>query len=170
MGSMRWHPPSCRVAHLGSEAPSTSPPLAAKGQCHTRVASTRGHHSSHSLRRLLLHMHVLLAWCVRALAAKVEPSCPSHPPSAHTAIKGCRCFRPYFHDRLTVTRPNQSPPFFLSMSQSTHPPRSSFPGRGQFPTTTRAHLPRFEHPPTFVARLPHFELGLSTVSGECTMG
>jgi hypothetical protein len=35
-----WHSPSGRVAHLGSDAPSTSPPSAAKGQCHARVAST----------------------------------------------------------------------------------------------------------------------------------
>jgi hypothetical protein len=37
---VRWHSPSCHVAHLGSDAPSTSPPLAAKGQRHARIAST----------------------------------------------------------------------------------------------------------------------------------
>jgi hypothetical protein len=40
VGRVRWHPPSCRVARLGFDAPSTSPPPAAKGQRHARVAST----------------------------------------------------------------------------------------------------------------------------------
>jgi hypothetical protein len=40
VGRVHWHPPSCRVARLGSDAPSTSPPPAAKGQHHAHVAST----------------------------------------------------------------------------------------------------------------------------------
>jgi hypothetical protein len=84
---VRWHSPSCRVARLGSDAPFTSPPPAAKGQRHVRVASTRGRRSSHSLRRLRPHMHMLLTWRVRVLATKAEPSHPSHPPCAHAAIR-----------------------------------------------------------------------------------
>jgi hypothetical protein len=47
-----WHSPLCHMARLGSDAPSTSPPLAAKGQRQACIASTRGHRSSRSLRRL----------------------------------------------------------------------------------------------------------------------
>jgi hypothetical protein len=83
-----WHSPSGRMAHLGSDAPSTSPPSAAKGQCHARVASTRGHRSSRSLHRLRPHMHVLLTWSDRVLAAKAKSSRPTHPLSAHASIKG----------------------------------------------------------------------------------
>jgi hypothetical protein len=60
----------------------------AKGQRHVCVASTRGRHNSRSLRRLRPRMHALLTGRGRALAAKAEPSCPSHPPSALAAIKG----------------------------------------------------------------------------------
>jgi hypothetical protein len=56
---VRWHSPSCRVAHLRSDAPSTSPPPVAKGQHHVHVASTRGCRSSHSLCRLRSRVHVL---------------------------------------------------------------------------------------------------------------
>jgi hypothetical protein len=35
---VRWHSPLCHMACLSSDAPSTSPPPAAKGQCHARVA------------------------------------------------------------------------------------------------------------------------------------
>jgi hypothetical protein len=40
VGRVRWHPPSCRVTRLGSDAPSASPPPAAKGQHSACVAST----------------------------------------------------------------------------------------------------------------------------------
>jgi hypothetical protein len=148
---VRWHSPTCRVARLGSDAPSTSPPPVAKGQHHVRVASTRGCHGNHSLRHLRSRVHVLQTWRDRALAARAEPSRPSHPPSAHAAIKGtfpihfvrttgfavhrygCHRFRPCFCDRLTIGRPNQPPPFFLGRSQSTHPPQRSFPRHGQLP-------------------------------------
>jgi hypothetical protein len=76
------------VARLSSDAPSTSPPPAAKGQCHACVASTQGRRSSRLLRRLCPHVHTLLTGRGRALAAKAELSHPSHPPSTHLAIKG----------------------------------------------------------------------------------
>jgi hypothetical protein len=85
---VRWHSPSCRMASLGSDAPSTSPPPAAKGQRHARVASTQGYRSSRSLHHLRPRVHVLLTWRDRALAARAEPSHPSHPLSAHATIKG----------------------------------------------------------------------------------
>jgi hypothetical protein len=52
VGRVRWHLPSCHVARLNSDAPSTSPPPTAKGQRHAHVASMRVHRSSCSLRRL----------------------------------------------------------------------------------------------------------------------
>jgi hypothetical protein len=85
---VRWHPPLCRVACLGSDAPSTSPSPAAKGQCHARIASMRGCRSSHSLRHLCLCVHALLTWHDQALAARAEPFGPSHPPSVQATIKG----------------------------------------------------------------------------------
>jgi hypothetical protein len=85
---VRWPSPSCRVARLGSNAPSTTPAPAAKGKCQARVASTRGRCSSRSLRRLHPRVRALLTGRGRALAAKAEPSRPPHPPSTHAAIKG----------------------------------------------------------------------------------
>jgi hypothetical protein len=82
VGGVHWHLTSCRMAHLGSGAPSTSPPPAAKRQRPTCVASMRVCCSSCSLHRLRPCMHALLALHGRALAAKAEPSRPSHPPSA----------------------------------------------------------------------------------------
>jgi hypothetical protein len=59
---VRWHSPSCRVAHLGFDAPSISPPPTAEGQHHARIASMRGRCSSSSLRRLRPRMDALLTW------------------------------------------------------------------------------------------------------------
>jgi hypothetical protein len=121
-------PLSC-VARLGSDAPSTSPPLAAKGQCQACVPSTRGHHISCSLHRLCLRVYALLIGHGRALAAKAEPSCPSHPPSTHTAIKGTFPIHfvyttgflsvgmspPHFPHSLSAAANVDSPPHCLSL-------------------------------------------------------
>jgi hypothetical protein len=58
---VHWHFPSCRVARFNFNAPSTSPPPAAKGQRHACVASTRGCRSSCSLRRLRPRVRALLS-------------------------------------------------------------------------------------------------------------
>jgi hypothetical protein len=81
---VRWHFPSCHVARLGSDAPSTSPPPVAKGQCHARVASMRNHRSSRSLCHLCPRLHALL-YMARLSAScqdRVVQSIPSTPVSA----------------------------------------------------------------------------------------
>jgi hypothetical protein len=115
---VRWHSLSCRVARLGSDALSTSPPLAAKGQCHACIASTRGHRSSRSLRHLRPRVHALLTWRNRALAAKAEPSRPSHPPSTHATIKGTfpRAFCPRHWLRRPLVRMPPLPPLFSRLA------------------------------------------------------
>jgi hypothetical protein len=181
VGRVCWHSPSCRVVHLGSDAPSTAPPLAAKGHRHACIASMQGHHNSLSLCRLLPRVHELLAWCVRALAAKAEPSRPSHPPSAHAAIKGA--FPVHF-----VRATGFSAPISATSSPSpdlTNLPLSSSVGL-RAPTHHRTasrgvvDYPRppepsgtVDHADEFcpsVTRLPRFELGLPTMSDECTVG
>jgi hypothetical protein len=98
-----WHSMSYRVAHLGSDASSTSPPPAAKGQCHARVASTRGCRSSRSLCHLRLCMNALMTGRGRAI-----PSTPS--TLAHIAIKGT--FPMHFVHATGFLSVGKSPPHF----------------------------------------------------------
>jgi hypothetical protein len=63
VGRVCWYSPSCHMARFSSDATSTSPPPAAKGQRHALVASTRGHHNNRSLRHLRLHVDVQLTGC-----------------------------------------------------------------------------------------------------------
>jgi hypothetical protein len=102
-----WHSPPCCVACFGSGAPSTSPPLAAKGQRHACVASTRGRRSNRSLCRLRPRMRTLLTGHGRVLAAKAEPS---HPPSTHATIKGT--FPVHFVCAADLLSVGKSPPHF----------------------------------------------------------
>jgi hypothetical protein len=79
-----WHSPSYRVAHLGFDASSTSPPPAAKGQRHVHIASTQGYRSSHSLRHLCPCMHTLMIGRSRAIPSTPSTLCPHGYKRDHT--------------------------------------------------------------------------------------
>jgi hypothetical protein len=170
---VRWHSPSCRVTRLGSDAPSTSPPPTAKGQRHARVASTRGRRSSSSLRRLRPRARATdMARSSTSCQGRAIPSIPStlRPRSYKRDLPRAFCPRHWLrHPSPDLTS--------LPLSSSTGPGApthlgAAFRGVVDFPRPPKPsgavdHVGEF-HPS--IVRLPYCELGLSIVSGECTVG
>jgi hypothetical protein len=147
--STRHHPfvmrmPTCAPATLSRHVDCGAPwrPITAARLCLPSSALRRS--DSEADRSVTKLSSRPLRWAsfrcrMRAVEAIIL-RCPRawvrwHSPSCRVAR---RCFYPCFRDRLTVARPNHPPPFFLGRSRSTHPPRSSFPRHGRFPSTTRA--------------------------------